>query len=104
LPFWAWNGKLDPEELRRQIRLMKRMGLGGFFMHARTGLETAYLSEEWFRCVEACVEEARAITYRRRVTISRGPGERIFLQCPEYRGAAVRVIVNGRTRQAHGSS
>ena len=39
-PFWAWNGKLDPQELRRQIRIMHRMGLGGFFMHSRIGLQT----------------------------------------------------------------
>ncbi|MGA2973874.1 MAG: glycosyl hydrolase [Spirochaetia bacterium] len=58
-PFWAWNGALDPEELRRQIRLMKRMGLGGFFMHSRVGLATPYLKEEWFRCTEACIDEAR---------------------------------------------
>ncbi|RMD83938.1 MAG: hypothetical protein D6820_01655, partial [Lentisphaerae bacterium] len=58
-PFWAWNGKLVPEELRRQIRVMKAMGLGGFFMHSRVGLETPYLSEEWFECVRACVDEAK---------------------------------------------
>jgi hypothetical protein len=58
-PFWAWNGALEPEELRRQIRLMKAMGLGGFFMHSRVGLDTPYLQEDWFRCVEACVDEAR---------------------------------------------
>jgi hypothetical protein len=57
-PFWAWNGKLEPEELRRQIRIMKQMGLGGFFMHSRVGLDTAYLSEEWFECVNACIDEA----------------------------------------------
>jgi hypothetical protein len=58
-PFWAWNGALDPDELRRQIRLMKSMGLGGFFMHSRVGLATPYLKEEWFRCIEACIDEAR---------------------------------------------
>jgi len=57
-PFWAWNGKLEPEELRRQIRIMHRMGLGGFFMHSRVGLDTAYLSDDWFECVEACIDEA----------------------------------------------
>jgi hypothetical protein len=57
-PFWAWNGALQPEELRRQVRLMKRMGLGGFFMHSRVGLDTPYLKEEWFRCIEACIDEA----------------------------------------------
>ena len=60
-PFWAWNGKLEADELRRQIRVMHRMGLGGFFMHSRVGLATEYLSDEWFRMVEACVDEARKL-------------------------------------------
>ncbi len=60
-PFWAWNGKLDPPELRRQIRVMQQMGLGGFFMHARVGLDTAYLSEDWFTCVEGCIDEAEKL-------------------------------------------
>ena len=45
-PFWAWNSKLEPEVLRRQIRVMKDMGMGGFFMHSRVGLNTRYLSQE----------------------------------------------------------
>ena len=63
-PFWAWNGKLDPRELRRQIRLMHRMGLGGFFMHSRVGLQTPYLSDEWFACIDACIDEARRLGMR----------------------------------------
>ncbi|MFW6189096.1 MAG: glycosyl hydrolase [Planctomycetota bacterium] len=58
-PFWAWNGKLEADELQRQLRVFKRMGLGGGFMHSRVGLATDYLSEEWFRMIRACVEEAR---------------------------------------------
>ena len=57
-PFWAWNGKLEAEELRRQIRVMHRMGLGGFFMHSRVGLATPYLSDEWFEMIKACIDEA----------------------------------------------
>ena len=60
-PFWAWNGKLDPNELRRQVRLMHRMGLGGFFMHSRVGLATPYLSDQWFDCVKACIDEAEKL-------------------------------------------
>jgi len=60
-PFWAWNGRLRAEELRRQIRVMHRMGLGGFFMHSRVGLATPYLSDEWFEMVKACVDEARKL-------------------------------------------
>ena len=60
-PFWAWNAKLDPEELVRQIRIFKQMGLGGFFMHSRVGLDTEYLGREWFDCVKACAAEAKRI-------------------------------------------
>ncbi|NIA21386.1 MAG: hypothetical protein GWP05_05330 [Anaerolineaceae bacterium] len=62
--FWAWNGKLDPEELRRQIRIMQRMGLGGFFMHSRVGLDTAYLGDQWMKCVAACIDEADKLDLR----------------------------------------
>jgi len=60
-PFWSWNDKLDPDMLRWQIREMKRVGLGGYFMHARGGLITEYLSDEWFECIKACVDEGKKI-------------------------------------------
>ncbi|MBN1346580.1 MAG: hypothetical protein JXQ73_28075 [Phycisphaerae bacterium] len=56
-PFWAWNGKLEEAELRRQLRIMHEMGLGGAFMHSRVGLATPYLSNEWFDLIEACADE-----------------------------------------------
>lgn len=59
VPFWAWNSKLSEPELRRQIRNFKSMGVGGFFMHSRVGLATAYLSEDWFKMVNACIDEAK---------------------------------------------
>ena len=58
-PFWAWNDQLDPDELCRQVREMKAQGFGGFFMHAREGLKTGYLSAEWFQCVARVAEEAQ---------------------------------------------
>lgn len=58
VPFWSWNDKLEPEVLRAQIREMYEQGIGGFFMHARGGLQTEYLSPEWFECVNACLDEA----------------------------------------------
>lgn len=60
-PFWSWNGRLEPGELRRQIRILKQMGMGGFFMHSRVGLETPYLSREWFDCVKVCIDEAQKL-------------------------------------------
>lgn len=59
IPFWSWNDNLKPEELRRQIRQMKEAGIGGFFMHARGGLQTEYLGEDWFECTAACIDEAK---------------------------------------------
>ena len=57
--FWSWNDKLDPEEVRRQIREMARGGLGGHFMHARRGLETPYLGPAWMEAVRVALDEGR---------------------------------------------
>ncbi len=61
IPFWSWNDKLDKDKLIAQIDWMKENGIGGFFMHARSGLITEYLSEEWMKCVEACAEHAEKL-------------------------------------------
>ena len=58
-PFWAWNGDLKPDELKRQIGWLQEMGFGGFHMHCRTGLVTPYLSEEFFQLIQTCVDEAK---------------------------------------------
>ena len=58
-PFWAWNCKLEREELLRQIDIFKEMGLGGFHMHVRTGMETEYLSEEFMSLISSCVDHAK---------------------------------------------
>ena len=42
-PFWAWNCKLEREELLRQIDVLREMGFGGFHMHVRSGLDSEYL-------------------------------------------------------------
>lgn len=57
-PFWSWNARMEPEEVREQIRGMKKAGMGGFFMHSRNGLETPYMEEEWMECVKVAVETA----------------------------------------------
>ena len=57
-PFWAWNSKLDKDELARQIKVFNSMGFGGFHMHVRQGLETPYLSEDFLDCVRFCAEQA----------------------------------------------
>lgn len=60
-PFWSWNGALDKAELLRQMEIFQRMGMGGAFLHSRTGLVTEYLGEEWFKCINACADEAERL-------------------------------------------
>ncbi|MBO7375950.1 MAG: hypothetical protein J6V01_02500, partial [Clostridia bacterium] len=57
-PFWAWNCKLDRDELLRQIGVLQEMGFGGFHMHVRSGMATEYLGDEFMDLVAACTDEA----------------------------------------------
>ena len=60
IPFWSWNEKLDTKETARQIALMDEAGLGGYFMHARGGLETEYMGKEWFDNIGTGIHEGNA--------------------------------------------
>ena len=57
-PFWSWNGRLEKDELIRQLHVFKEMGMGGAFLHSRVGLKTEYLGPEWFDLTNAVVDEA----------------------------------------------
>ena len=59
VPFWSWNDRLNTEETRRQVGVMDDAGIGGFMMHARGGLLTEYMGEEWFDNVAAAIDEAQ---------------------------------------------
>ncbi|MCE5315664.1 MAG: glycosyl hydrolase [Armatimonadota bacterium] len=61
IPFWFWNSKLRKDEIESQIRDFHAQGLGGFFIHARFGLETEYLSREWMDCVRHAVAIAEQL-------------------------------------------
>ena len=58
-PFWAWNGKLNDDELKEQIEIFRKMGLGGFHMHVRTGMDSTYMTSEFMHYIRTCIEEAR---------------------------------------------
>ena len=61
VPFWSWNDKLNTEETKLQIEKMAQVGIGGFFMHARGGLQTEYMSKEWFDNISASLYEAEEL-------------------------------------------
>ncbi|MBQ7258197.1 MAG: glycoside hydrolase [Abditibacteriota bacterium] len=57
-PFWSWNDNMTKEECKRQIEEMHKAGWGSFFMHARLGIITPYLQDEWMELCRFCAEEA----------------------------------------------
>ncbi|MCQ2796755.1 MAG: hypothetical protein MJ213_05630 [Bacilli bacterium] len=59
IPFWSWNEQLNPKQLLEQIKWMDESGIGGFFMHARSGLTTPYLGKEWFNAIKVSKHEAK---------------------------------------------
>ena len=61
VPFWSWNEKLDTRETARQAQVMNDAGLGGYFMHARGGLQTEYMGDEWFDNVAEGVNSAKRL-------------------------------------------
>lgn len=61
LPFWFWNGSLDPAEMEWQMKEYKSKGIPGFFIHGRFGLKVPYISDEWFEKVTYAVAKAKEI-------------------------------------------
>jgi hypothetical protein len=61
VPLWSWNDRLEKEELERQIEEMHQAGIGGFFMHARGGLQTPYMGEEWMEAIRISIEKSREL-------------------------------------------
>lgn len=60
-PFWAWNCKLDLDQLLRQIDVFHEMGLGGFTMHCRTGMATEYMGDAFMTMIKGCVARAKEL-------------------------------------------
>lgn len=92
-PFWALNGDLKPEEIRRQIRGFQECGMGGFYLHARTGLKTHYLSEKWFECIDAAVDEAKKLAMKAWLydedRFPSGFGGGLITRDPKYRAKGI---------------
>lgn len=51
-PFWSWNCQVSEDMVDEQIEIYKEMGMGGFHIHARTGLETPYMGERFLELVK----------------------------------------------------
>ncbi|MBQ7474743.1 MAG: hypothetical protein IJS78_02345 [Clostridia bacterium] len=63
-PFWSWNARMEDGEVRRQVRDFIAHGFGGAFAHARKGLITEYLSDEFFDAFASALDESKKLGAR----------------------------------------
>jgi hypothetical protein len=62
VPFWFWNGPLEPQEMRRQLRLMADQGVFAAMPHPRFGMDRRqYLEEPFWKAMAATLDEARKL-------------------------------------------
>ena len=59
MPFWFWNGKMEGPIIQKQIRDMVDQHVYGAFLHGRDGLQTPYLSEDWFSAMGSGLEQSK---------------------------------------------
>jgi len=92
-PFWFLNHDLNEAETRWQVREMNEHGVGGFILHARHGLITPYLGEEWMANLAAAIDEGKKLGMKAYLYDENnwpsGPADgRVFEDNPEYRMSA----------------
>ncbi|KGP80657.1 MULTISPECIES: glycosyl hydrolase [unclassified Paenibacillus] len=95
-PFWFLNHKFIKAELESQIQSMHEAGVGGVVLHARHGMQTPYLSEEFLDTLEFCTKECEkrdmmVWLYDEDNWPSGTLGGKLTRQHPEYRMRYLRV-------------
>ncbi len=56
--FWVWNGEVNERRITEMLEGFAAHGIGGVFVHSRTGLLTEYLSDRWFEVWEHSLKES----------------------------------------------
>lgn len=64
MPFWAWNCKVSREDIDYILPKMKEMGMGGAYLHCRTGMDLPYLGAEFMEVIRYAHEKATALGLR----------------------------------------
>ena len=62
--FWFWNDEIQPDEVNRQLNEMCDKGVYEVVIHARIGLVTPYLSDQWMDCVDSAVKTAKKLNMK----------------------------------------
>ncbi len=62
IPFWFWNGPLEPDQFRQQLREMADKGVYAAMPHPRFGMDRRqYLEEPYWQAMTAAIDEARKL-------------------------------------------
>ena len=61
MPLWTWNSKITRDDIDRMLGDFKEHGFGGAFIHPRPGMETVYLSDDWFDLWEYSVKKGEEL-------------------------------------------
>ena len=96
-PFYFINHKIQKNELLRQINEMFEKGIGGIVFHARHGLLTEYMGEEWMECLEFTIEECKkrdmyVWLYDEDNWPSGTHGGEVTIKNPQYRMRHLRIV------------
>jgi hypothetical protein len=99
-PFWFWNGPLDAETMRRQVRMMADKGVHAALPHPRFGMDRRfYLEEPFWKAMAATLDEAQKVSssiwlYDEYNWPSGGAGGRVTDGHPEFypRGLDYRFV------------
>ena len=62
-PYWYWNGRITPEETRRQIQEMIRQGVYQAIVFPWDGMEVPYLSEDYWQQIGAALDIAKDLGF-----------------------------------------
>ena len=60
-PLWVWNDRMTNKQIDEQLTDLQAHGIGGVFIHARPGLITEYLSDEWFALCRYAVKRGKEL-------------------------------------------
>ncbi len=96
-PLWVWNNDVGKEDIDFSLAEFKKQGIEGAFIHPRAGLQTEYLSGEWFELVAYAIEKAKKLgmkiwIYDEYVCPSGFAGGHVYNEMPESYNQGVLLI------------
>jgi len=58
-PYWSWVERIQPDEVRHQVRAMAEQKVYGAYVFGFDGLRTPWMSKEWMDGMRAALEEGK---------------------------------------------